>query len=670
MIYAPDREGDHDGIDFVVDRVGIQEKILTAGVELLVIRKDVIDLVSCCCSPSVLEVCSDLDIFGRESGLLILVKLILLEFREIVKHPGGIQVIRVIFAVVRVEIVHEGLLEADVLHVEVAFSGSDRVKSQLNLGAAFEGDKGQVIGMGEGIAHLGDLVRNIPAFEACGEVRRGAGILQRAGRLRYGMGQEDLLPLSRRKGIKLLAGNSTIIGVAQGKGCSIAIDGICCFGIQRGVGIARGKLLGMQAVEIAYRGQLVKDGAVVEVRELPRVVVDIRYSQRVQVVQDIRAVHTPERLCGGKAAQQRGVLVPESGLCIGGPDKGRTIVSDRFSDLRHIVDPHVAVVGGRGVQARPERRKTEEIFVFRDPVVEAGIILINAVGTDSENRKENDPALGAAEPGFPAAGCLGVFRLFCSGSSCFRFFRSDSSCFRNFRRGRFKQFFLRKEEIEERDAGEDERNKEIGFDLICDHEAHGKIQREAGHHRSFLRSSERKQERPQLGDDHGDEGGISPAPAVDRVGKAVGQITESRDEQEDRIQQELQSKLDKTLCTKKKEDAQKSGPRVAEGAVLNFIAGKKIEGQHAAGQGLVKEIDGRIEGDPLIAQDGDGHREQDHSAHGDTYGTGGEHDADLGEASSQFSPCDREIAEQRVHYGHKDNAHDKVEIAYCREEDG
>ena len=176
-----------------------------------------------------------------------------------------------------------------------------------------------------------------------------------------------------------------------------------------------------------------------------------------------------------------------------------------------------------------------------------------------------------------------------------------------------------------------------------------------------------KENGPQLGDDHGDQGGVSPAPAVDRVRKAVGEVAEGRNEQEDRIQQELQAQFDKALCAEKKKDAQKGSPRIAEGAVFNFIAGKKIQWQHAAGFRVVKQIDGRIEGDPLISQNGNSHREQDRAAHGDADSAGGEHDADLSKAAAYFALRDREIAEQSVQDCHKNNAHDKVEIAYGRQ---
>ena len=108
------------------------------------------------------------------------------------------------------------------------------------------------------------------------------------------MGQQDLLSLGRSEGVELLAADRAIVGVAQRKRIGIAVNGIGSFGIQGGVGIACGELLGMHAVEIADRGQFVKDRAVIEVGELPCVVVDVRDGERVQIIQHIGAVYTPE----------------------------------------------------------------------------------------------------------------------------------------------------------------------------------------------------------------------------------------------------------------------------------------------------------------------------------------------------------------------------------------
>ena len=66
VVHAPDRESEHDGIDFFADRVRVQKEVLTAGVELLVIRKDVIDLVTCDCIRIVYKVGGNLDVFGAE----------------------------------------------------------------------------------------------------------------------------------------------------------------------------------------------------------------------------------------------------------------------------------------------------------------------------------------------------------------------------------------------------------------------------------------------------------------------------------------------------------------------------------------------------------------------------------------------------------------------------
>ncbi len=77
-----------------------------------------------------------------------------------------------------------------------------------------------------------------------------------------------------------------------------------------------------------------------------------------------------------------------------------------------------------------------------------------------------------------------------------------------------------------------------------------------------------------------------------------------------------------------------------------------------------------MQSNPLIAQDGNSHREKNKTAHGDADGAGGEHGADLRKALSKLAPGDREIAEQSVQDGHQNNTHDKVEIAHRRKENG
>ena len=104
-VHAPDGEGQHDGIDFAVNRERINKKVLSSGIELLVVRKNIIDLVSSYCFLIAAEVSGDLDIFGGESGLFALIELILLKFGETVIHFGSIQVLRVVFTAPRVEVV-------------------------------------------------------------------------------------------------------------------------------------------------------------------------------------------------------------------------------------------------------------------------------------------------------------------------------------------------------------------------------------------------------------------------------------------------------------------------------------------------------------------------------------------------------------------------------------
>ena len=131
--------------------------------------------------------------------------------------------------------------------------------------------------------------------------------------------------------------------------------------------------------------------------------------------------------------------------------------------------------------------------------------------------------------------------------------------------------------MEEREAGEDDRHQEIDLQLIGEEEAHGKIESKTDCHHFFLSAGQHEEQGPQLCDQHCDQGGVSPAPAVDRIGKAVGEIAESGDEQERRVQEKLKAQLDKALCAKEQEYAQERGPRVAQSAVLHFIAGKEIQ---------------------------------------------------------------------------------------------
>ena len=108
--------------------------------------------------------------------------------------------------------------------------------------------------------------------------------------------------------------------------------------------------------------------------------------------------------------------------------------------------------------------------------------------------------------------------------------------------------------MEEREAGEDDRHQEIDLQLIGEEEAHGKIESKTDCHHFFLSAGQRKEQGPQLSDQHCDQGGVSPAPAVDRIGKAVGEISESWDEQEGRVQQELKTQLDKALGAKEEKE--------------------------------------------------------------------------------------------------------------------
>ena len=107
--------------------------------------------------------------------------------------------------------------------------------------------------------------------------------------------------------------------------------------------------------------------------------------------------------------------------------------------------------------------------------------------------------------------------------------------------------------------------------------------------------AQREQGGPQLRYQHADHRGIGPAPAVNGIGKAVGEIAERGDEQQGRIQNKLQAKLQVPFDAEQKEGAQKRRARVAERAVFQLYAGKKALRELAAGAALIEEMDGRFE---------------------------------------------------------------------------
>ena len=228
---------------------------------------------------------------------------------------------------------------------------------------------------------------------------------------------------------------------------------------------------------------------------------------------------------------------------------------------------------------------------------------------------------------------------------------------------------LRAHEIDERDEREGGRQQEDIVQIIVQEQAQDEIGRQTDGQCTLLAVTEREQLRPHLRDQHTDQSGIGPAPAVDRIGESVCQIAEGRDEQQRGVQKELQLKLNEASGAEQEEDAQKRGPRVTEGAVLHLRAGEKAYRQHAAGLDLIERVDHRIKRDPLVRENRQGHGQQDDAAHRDADSAAREHDSDLLETPAELSPGNREVAEQRVHNSHEHDAHDEIEIASGRKAD-
>ena len=229
--------------------------------------------------------------------------------------------------------------------------------------------------------------------------------------------------------------------------------------------------------------------------------------------------------------------------------------------------------------------------------------------------------------------------------------------------------FLGQQKVQERDTGENKRREEIKISRIGQNKAEQHVYGEPHGHKTFGALAQREQVRPQLRYKHGDHRGISPAPAVDGIRKAVGQITEGRDKEQSSIQEELQAEFDVPLDAEQKEDTQERRARITERAVLHLSAGQKALRKLTAGADLVKEIDSRIEGDALIAEHCLRHRKKDHAAHSDADRAGGEHCHDLKKAARPLAFGKRNVAEQRIEDRHKDDADDKVEIADGRKTD-
>ena len=165
----------------------------------------------------------------------------------------------------------------------------------------------------------------------------------------------------------------------------------------------------MHAIEVTHGSQLVEDRPVVEVGELPCVVVHIGNSERIQIFQHIGAVDAPEGLGGGQPVQHGRVLVPETGLRVGDPHEGLPVKSDRRRDLGSIVEPHVPVIGRGSAQSRPEGGKAVQFLIALDPVAEAGVVLADAVEADAHDCEKEDAAFRADDPLSPLALCLGIF---------------------------------------------------------------------------------------------------------------------------------------------------------------------------------------------------------------------------------------------------------------------
>ena len=235
MVYAGSGEGDHNAVDPLSDRVGIEQEVLTARVELLVSRQNVIDLVAREHIFPAHEVRADLHI-GSGAGIVNLdADLISLERSQRAEHFGSELILRVTGFIVRVEIEQRGFTVADVLHVEIALTGCDRGKSQLHLRTSLRHNESAVICLHNAVVKALALKGDISAVKTGGDLFDGPAVLKAPGRGCHGVSQENFLPLGRSESIELLTADRAVICVPQRERAQVLINGVGRILIQRRV---------------------------------------------------------------------------------------------------------------------------------------------------------------------------------------------------------------------------------------------------------------------------------------------------------------------------------------------------------------------------------------------------------------------------------------------------
>ena len=653
MIDARLGEGDDDGIQLFSDGIGIQQEVLAAGVKLLVARKNVVDFILCDSFMGIAEFGADLNVLQRRSFEGRFIDLVLLVIGFPVKEFGRIEVIRVKDRVITEDLQIVRRPERYVLHIEIEFAAGDRGKCQLSLCAALGDDEGVVLSPHDILAEAVDFVRYICALKLAGELLYGTRSLHDIVGLCHGIGEQDLLLLRRGERIELVPVNRLFVRVPHGQRVLVGIYGICRGLVERGIAVAGRQLFGMQAVQVTDGSEFIEDRPSVKIGELPCIVVYVGDTESVQILQDVGIVDAPERLGGRQSVQDRGVLVPESGLRVGNSHKSCGIVADRAGDLRGVIEPHIPVIGRRRAHSRLKCSQAVHIFIGPYTVLEIGVVFGDPVYADTCDHKVQDHLLCPLKACCAACLSLGILD-FCVGL----FQRRLILC------------FLSSEHIEERDESKRSRTQESEVGVIVQEDAEDKIDCKARGHHSFLAFCEREEIRPQLGDDHGDQRGVRPAPSVDRIGHPVCQIAEGGKEQQNGIQKKLQAQFEISLGAEEKENAQERDPRIAERTVFHLVAGQEIHRQHAAGRNTVKGIDRRLKVNPLVAEHSQGHRKKDNAANCDTDGPCSEQNTDLLETAADLTFLKGNIAEQRVDHGHEHDTDNKIEIAHCRKADG
>ena len=250
-------EGHYNGGNLLADGIGIEQEILTAGVELLVTWKNVIDFVLRDDFLTLPEFCADFDIFGLRICLDLSPHHILLIIRSGCEHVRRIEIIRVELRVVGEDLEIVTRRELHVLHIEIAFAFCNRSKGKRNLRIASCDDKGLRIRLHDVLGKRRRRKRDFFAVKARRELFYGTGRFQVVGGFSHSIGEQDLLALRRRHRIEFGPADCLIIGVAQRKRLLVLVHGFCRGHVQRRIRIAGRELFRMQAVEVLYGCQFV-----------------------------------------------------------------------------------------------------------------------------------------------------------------------------------------------------------------------------------------------------------------------------------------------------------------------------------------------------------------------------------------------------------------------------